>query len=328
MQQFNLSVQRELVPSLVLTAAYTGSRGVHLARKNNINQRTDFTFVNGRKFFPDIDEPASKRLNPKLAAIRHIFWDANSNYHALQLRAEKRFSDGLSFQASYTWSKAIDDASTTESAFSNTPPGARLQDAFDPASERGRAAFDVRHNFVASATYEFPRMSNFTGLTDKLLNGWELTGILTTRTGFPFSVFLGFDRANDASVDDVAQRPDVVTGRTADSAITGDPNRYIDPTAFQLPPAGFYGNSGRNILQGPGLTTFDLGVYKNTMIFERIKFQFRAEIFNLFNHANFALPDNLTIFTSELGDTPGNFGRITRTTTTSRQIQLGMKFIF
>jgi hypothetical protein len=299
---------------------------VHLARKNNINQRTDWIIVNGRKFFPPIEDPAV--LNPNFGAIRHIFWDANSNYHALQLRAEKRFAEGLSFQASYTWSKAIDDASTTESSFSNTPPGARLQDAFDTKAERGRAAFDIRHNFVASATYELPRWSSLTGVSDKLVNGWEITGILTTRTGFPFSVFLGFDRANDGSADDVAQRPDLVTGRTADSAVTGDPNRFVDPTAFQVPPEGFYGNAGRNILEGPSLNTFDLGIFKNTSVGENLNVQFRAEFFNLFNHANFALPDNLTVFTSGQGDVPANFGRINRTVTTSRQIQFGVKLLF
>jgi hypothetical protein len=327
MEQWNLSVQRELLPSFVLTAAYVGSHGVHLARKNNLNQRTDFVIVNGRKFFPNVADPASKRLNPTLGAIREIFWDGNSNYNALQLRLDKRFSHGLSFQSSYTWSKAIDDASTTETAFSNTPPGARLQDAFNTKGERGRSAFDTRHNFVTNVTYEFPRY-NLKGAADTIVNGWELTGILTHRTGFPFSVFLGFDRANDASIDDVAQRPDIVPGRTAESAITGNPNAYIDPTAFRLPPAGTYGDAGRNILEGPGFTTFDLGVYKNTTLFEKIKFQFRAEFFNLFNHANFAIPDNVVVFTSDQSTVPGNFGRITRTTSTSRQIQLGMKFIF
>jgi hypothetical protein len=328
MQQFNFSVQREVVPSLVVTAAYTGSRGVHLARKNSINQRTDFIFVNGRKFFPPLADPASMRLNPNLGAIRHIFWDGNSNYHALQLKVEKRFSQGLDFQASYTWSKAIDDASTTESAFSNTAPGARLQDSFDTRSERGLSAFDLRHNFVLSATYELPRISRFRGVADKLLNGWETTGILTTHSGFPFSLFLGFDRANDASPDDVAQRPDVVSGRSYQSAITGDPNGYVDPTTFQMPPAGNYGNSARNGLIGPGFTTFDLGFFKNTKVKEKLKVQFRAEAFNLLNHTNFALPDNLVIFPSATGVVSGNFGRITRTASSSRQIQFGLKLLF
>ena len=328
MQQYNLSLQRELVPSLVLTAAYTGSHGVHLARKNDINQRTDFIFVNGRKFFPTIDNPASKRLNPNFGAIRNIFFDANSTYSALQLRLEKRFSQGLDFQASYTWSKAIDDASSTESEFSNVPPGSRLQDSFDLRSERGLSSFDIRHNFVASATYELPTKKSLHGAADKLLNGWEVTGIFNRHSGFPFNLLLGFDRANDASADNVAQRPDVVSGRTYSSAITGNPQHFIDPTTFVLPPEGTYGNSARNGLIGPSFTTFDLGLVKNTMVKERLRIQFRAEAFNLLNHTNFAIPDNLVIFTSPLADVPGNFGTITRTASTSRQIQFGLKLLF
>jgi hypothetical protein len=331
MQHFNLSVQREIVPTFVLTVAYAGSRGVHLARKNSVNQRIDFEFRNGRKFFPELPEgvsPESRRLNPNLAAIRNIGWDGNSNYHSLQVRTEKRFSRGLNFQTSYTWSRAIDDASTTESAFSTVAPGSRVQDAFDSRAERGRASFDATHNFVAAATYEFPRNASLTGVADKLLNGWETTGLLTARSGFPFGLFVGFDRANDASADDVAQRPDVVPGRSYESAVTGRVERYVDPTAFQLAPAGSYGNSGRNVLEGPGFVTFDLGLFKNTQLSEGVRLQFRAEAFNLFNRANFAAPDNLTLFVDEQETVPGNFARITRTTSTARQLQFGLKLIF
>jgi hypothetical protein len=331
MQQYNVSVQRELVPTFVVTVAYTGSRGVHLARKTSINQRTDFVFINGRKFFPELGpgvSPQSRLLNPNFGAIRLTTFDGSSNYNALQLRVEKRFSHGLDFQSSYTWSKAIDEASGTESEFANVPGGSRIQDPLDKRAERGRAAFDIRHNFILGATYELPKNNKFRGVTDKLLNGWEVSGILTARTGFPFNVILGFDRARDASPDNIAQRPDLVPGRTYESAVTGNPDHYIDPTAFDLPTAGTYGNSARNALEGPALATFDLGVFKNTMVRERLKVQFRAEAFNLFNRANFSTPDNLVIFTSENKDVPGNFGRITRTSTTSRQLQFGLKLIF
>ena len=155
-----------------------------------------------------------------------------------------------------------------------------------------------------------------------------MTGIFNRHSGFPFNLLLGFDRANDASADNVAQRPDVVSGRTYSSAITGNPQHFIDPTTFVLPPEGTYGNSARNGLIGPSFTTFDLGLVKNTMVKERLRIQFRAEAFNLLNHTNFAIPDNLVIFTSPLADVPGNFGTITRTASTSRQIQFGLKLLF
>jgi outer membrane receptor protein involved in Fe transport len=331
MQQYNLSVQREVLPSYVLTVSYVGSRGVHLARRNDTNQRTDWFIQDGRKFFPVLPPgvpPESKRLNPNLASIRHMFWDANSTYNALQVKLDKRYTHGLDFQASYTYSRALDDASDTETTFANQAPGARLQDSFDTRSERGLASFDVRHNFVFSATYELPTNKSFKGITDKLLNGWETTAILTAHSGFPFGLFLGFDRANDASADNVAQRPDIVPGRSYGSAITGKVERYVDPSAFQLPPENSYGNSARNPLIGPGLATFDLGLFKNTDVTEGFKIQFRAEAFNLFNRANFAIPEDLVIFPDSSGVVPGNFGRITRTSTSSRQLQFAIKFVF
>ncbi|HSE96780.1 MAG TPA: carboxypeptidase regulatory-like domain-containing protein, partial [Blastocatellia bacterium] len=113
-----------------------------------------------------------------------------------------------------------------------------------------------------------------------------------------------------------------------ESAVTGRVERYVDPTAFQLAPEGSYGNSGRNVLEGPGYVTFDLGLFKNTVISERVRLQFRAEAFNLFNRANFAIPDNLNVFVDENETVPGNFARITRTTSTARQLQFGLKLIF
>ena len=331
MQQYNMNVQREVMGNLVVTVGYIGSRGVHLGRKNSVNQRTDFTFVNGRKFFPELPPgvpPQAEFLNPNFGAIRLNTFDGVSSYNALQFRVEKRLSRGLEFQSSYTWGKALDDASGTESEFANVQGGSRVQDPLDRRAEHGRAAFDVRQTFIMGATYEIPTIHKFTGVTDKVLNGWELTGLLTTRSGFPFNAVIGFDRARDASPDNIAQRPDIVSGRTYASAITGDPNHYIDASAFTLAPAGMYGNEGRNVLDGPGLATFDLGIFKNTKIGENVSIQFRTEVFNLFNRANFAIPDNLVVFTSESGNVPGNFGIITRTTTTSRQLQFGLKFIF
>jgi hypothetical protein len=141
-------------------------------------------------------------------------------------------------------------------------------------------------------------------------------------------VYIGFDRANQGSLQAVSERPDLAQGRSAASAITGDPNHYIDPTAFVLQPVNTLGNAGRDILIGPGFVTFDLGLFKNTHVTERLNIQFRAEIFNLFNRVNLANPSNTTVFSNASGSVPGNFGQIVSTTTPARQIQFGLKFIF
>jgi hypothetical protein len=126
----------------------------------------------------------------------------------------------------------------------------------------------------------------------------------------------------------------VASGRDYSSAITGNPNRYVDPTAFVLQPAGFYGNEGRNVLIGPNLRVFDFTLIKKTAITERVNMEFRTEVFNLFNHTNFAGPqqDNRAIFVgvdaNGNGIVPASFGQLTKTSTSSRQIQFGLKFIF
>jgi hypothetical protein len=179
-----------------------------------------------------------------------------------------------------------------------------------------------------SATYQLPRANSLRGIVSTLVNGWETNAILTAHSGYPFTVYIGFDRANQGSLGAVSERPDLAAGRSASSAVTGNPSHYIDPTAFVLQPVNTLGNAGRDILTGPGLVTFDLGLFKNTNVTERLKIQFRAEIFNLFNRVNLANPLDTSVFSSASSSIPGDFGQIVSTTTPSRQIQFGLKFIF
>jgi hypothetical protein len=268
-------------------------------------------------------------LNPNFGQLSYIQWEGNSNYNSLQLRVDKRLGHGLDFQGSYTYSKAIDDADGSGGQFANQAGGANLQNAYDTHADRARAQFDLRHNLALSATYQFPRANNLKGFASTLVNGWEANAILTAHSGYPFTVYIGFDRANQGSLGAVSERPDLAPGRSASSAVTGNPSHYIDATAFVLQPVNTLGNAGRDILTGPGLVTFDLGLFKNTHVFtERLNIQFRAEIFNLFNRTNFANPLDTSVFSSAAGTVPGDFGQIVSTTTPSRQIQFGLKFIF
>lgn len=166
-----------------------------------------------------------------------------------------------------------------------------------------------------------------------MISGWGVGGILNLQSGFPFTVTLGFDRARNGIDNLRTQRPNLAPGRSFESAITGDPSRYVDPTAFALQPAGFYGNLGRNTLKGPNLRTFDFSLLKKTRITERISTEFRGEFFNIFNITNFSPPEaaNRVVFaldSSRNAIVPGAFGQLTRTSVSSRQIQFGLKFLW
>jgi len=332
--QYNLSLQREVGWNTVINLAYVGSRGVHLTRRNNVNLRQDFTIrADGSKFFPQIANNLvqARLLNPRFGQVRYVSMDANSNYNGLQMSVNKRFSRNFEFTISYTWAKTIDDAADYTGAIANIAPGAQAQDTYNTRNERGRSNFDVRHNFASSFVYNLPFGANLSGAGKLLAQGWQFNGYVIARTGFPFNPLLGFDRAQDGSRQAgnvIGQRPNLAPGRSFSDAILGTADRWYDPAAFTLPEAGTYGNLGRNVLDGPGLWTADLGLTKNASITEKLRFQFRVEVFNFFNHVNYAIPDNLVVISAATGAVPGNAGVITKTVTSSRQLQLGIKFIF
>jgi hypothetical protein len=343
--QWNLSLQRELGRDLFLNAAYVGSRAVNLETRTQIDVRTDFRIVNGRKFFPSNSPGGGVRLNPNFNSITYLDFSADSYYHALQLNLSKRFSSGLQFQTAYTLSKSIDTASAIENVFLNGVFSAGRQDPFDSRSERALSDFDVRHNFVANFLYDLPfgkgrRFGgNLTGLAAKfmapLIGGWSAGGIVNLKSGFPFNVSLGFDRAGNGTDNAQAQRPDIAPGVALSNATTGDPSGFVNSDFFQLQPAGFYGNAPRNALRGPDLRSFDMTLIKQTAITERIRSEFRLEAFNLFNRPNFAPPEtvNRVIYTGADPLTGAQvlnptFGQLTRTSSSSRQLQFGLKLLW
>ena len=327
-QQWNLSAQRELYGGFTATAVYVGSRGIHLPTNGNRNTATNFTLLpDGEKQFPAGRNPPR---NPAFGPIRQQTHNGDAYYHALQVNLARRYANGLQLQAAYTFSKSIDTASDSLGIY--TLQAVQLaQDPSNLKAEKGLSVFDVRHNFSLNATYLLPYQTQSGAhggrrVADFFFGGWEANTIITAHSGTPFNPIISFNNSNDGNQDNV-ERPDWVPGATPGSAVTGDPQHYIDPKAFTIAPAGQFGNTGRNVLIGPGLFTVDLSLLKSIKIRERATVQFRAEAFNLFNRANFALPDIVTVF-DQSGATPTNFGQITRTTTTSRQLQLGVKFIF
>ncbi len=313
--QYNLTMQRQLSRHTVLNLSYAGQRGLHLQRLIDANQAIPQVLADGRKFFPAGSAPR----NPNFTGIRYKVTDGQSFYNALVASFEQRFARGLMLHSSYTWSKNIDDGSITlTQGGDNDLP----QDPDNRKMERGLSNYDLRHYFVTWLAWDIPALPG----PKWLGRGWQLNSIGTLASGNPFSVVVGFDRARAAfQAGTSPQRPDLAAG-FSNNPILGGPDRYFDPSAFALPAAGFYGNLGRNTLIGPGLANLDAALNKRFRLREGLDLQFRAEMFNLANHPNFAIPSQRTVFSAS--GRVGSAGRITSTLTTSRQIQLGLKLIF
>jgi hypothetical protein len=230
----------------------------------------------------------------------------------------RRFSHGVQTQLSYTWSKCMDDASGTYGLEGGIPWSVPLNGSFD----RGRCLFDRPQVFHLSGVYALPFKQNL------LVKGWQMSGGVTAQSGSPWNVTVGFDQAGD--VVGGSERPNIVMPASQIMNGFGSPTQWANPAAFSLPAAGTFGNLQRDFLSGPGTVDVDYAVMKETTIKEQTRLQFRAEFFNLLNHPNFALPlAGAFAQTPNGGGVPNpTFGKITATTTSSRQIQFALKLLF
>jgi hypothetical protein len=307
-QQWSFGVQREMFSNMVVELTYLGSKGTRLPISYNINQPT-----------PAAGAIQGRRPYRQWSSINFRDAVGTSNYHGLSLRVERRFSSGLSFLTSWTFSKSIDIGAPPSTG------GAGEAAVLNPRNlkaERGLSEFDQRNNFVTSVVYELPWgrgkrwMSAAPALVDHILGGWQLTGILRFQSGRPFTVTTGRDISNTGATN----RPNVVGDPKLDKP-TAD--RWFNTDAFSdtLPAGTFaFGTAGKNIVTADGINNFDLGLFKNFNLGEERRLQFRAEFFNLANHANFGIP--------ERNRAASAFGRVNATTTLNRQIQFGLKFVF
>jgi hypothetical protein len=187
----------------------------------------------------------------------------------------------------------------------------------------GPAALNVTNQSSMSITYELPFGKNLTGFSGKIISGWQVNGIITLLSGFPFTPLLGSNRSGDGNTRN-PDRPNLNPAFTG-PVILGTQAQWFNPAAFLVPTAGTYGNLGRGTYNGPGLAEVDMSVFKNTSLSERLKLQFRAEFFNLLNRANLGTP-NATVFSGT--NVSASAGLITTLATTPRQIQFGLKLIF
>jgi len=343
---FNLNLQHQLPGDVVVTLGYAGARGTHLLRNTDANTSVPTRLADGTYFFPN----NAPRQNTAFGVIELKKSDGDSYYNAMIFEVRKRFSRGFDFQSSYTYGKTIDNtqASTFFSDATNATVSA-LPETPGSNYNRGRADFDIRHNWVMNFNWEIPFAKNLKGAAGKVLDGWNLLGISQVRSGLPLTVFVAANRSQSKWAPSSGpglgpDRPSFAPGYTFESAVTGNPNAYFDPKAFLLQPSGTLGTLGRNTFTGPNLRTFDLALTKNftwAKLGENTRIQFRAESFNLFNRANFGTP-NLQVYagTPEAINTPpaslaptqpasiASFGLIRSTVTTARQIQLGLRVSF
>ena len=320
MYQWNFNIQRQLFESTTLTVGYVGSRGLHLYAARDINPVLP-SVVNGVTVFgvPRGATPgivSNPRLNPAGAALSSEAPVGDSSYNSLQVGLNRRFSHGVQSQLSYTWSKCMDDASGTYGLEGGIPWSYPLNGSFD----RGRCLFDRPQVFNLSGLYALPFQQNI------LTKGWQMSGGLLVQSGSPWNVTVGFDQAGDVVAG--SERPNLVM--PADQIMTGNITQWANPAGFSLPAAGTFGNLQRDFLASPGTVNTNFAVLKDTQIKEQFRLQFRAEFFNLFNHANFGLPNaSAFVQTANGGGAPNpTFGKITTTTTSSRQIQFALKLLF
>ncbi|MCH8017500.1 MAG: hypothetical protein IH917_12835 [Acidobacteria bacterium] len=256
-------------------------------------------------------------------------WDGNSSYNALRLGLSRRFSSNLQFQFAYNFSKGIDDSSNTGHSDNNGGrdefSGWSVPDPDDKSTSHGLSGNHVAHTFSANFTYDLP--CNPSGAAGIIAGGWQINGIVTLATGPASSFNLPFDVAESQQFE-LSQRPELKPGASNNPVLSDgrDPNAYYDVNAFERGPEGFYGNVGRNTLIAPGIATFDFGVTKKWALSEGVDLQFKTEIFNIFNRANFGAP-RMQIFGGRSTLDP-TAGIITKTTTTSRQIQFALKIVF
>ena len=334
---YSLDVQRQLTSTLSARLGYVGSYGYNMTRSTQQNIRIPRILADGTKFW----ENSFPRPNPNYSNIVQRRADTVSNYNALQATVQQALRSGLMFGASYTWGKGLSEADGVANRTVDNGGSFVSLDKDDPGMDYGRSSYDQRHAFVLNSQYRMPWDRYLTGGVAKtLFGGWAINGIWQYGSGMPLNVQTAFNNSRSGQ-GSAADRPNVLPGASnnpTSGATVGcggvipggeklrTPDRWFDPCAFGLPPAGSWGNAGRNTIDGPNWNQVSFTILKNTALGESRNLEFRAEFFNLFNHPSFGLT-NIQIFSSSR-QYAGNAATISTTASQSRQMQLGMKFTF
>jgi hypothetical protein len=342
-EEWNLGVEQQLTHNTALRVAYVGSHGYHGFISVDLNAipsqicasaagclaggigaaASQSTVAEGTEYIP-----VGTRPNPSLGA--GFFWltQGNSSYNALETEVSHRMGQGLEFRANYTWSKNLDmNSAPTGAQASNQPQ--MILDRNNLRRDWGPSALNANNQLSISARYELPFgpgkhwLTSTGGIENKFIGGWQLNGISTFLSGFPFTPLVGSNRSGDGDTR-IPDRPSVNPSFSG-PIIVGKQTEWFNPNAFSLPAFGTFGDVGRGSPTDPGLADVDLSLLKDTVVSEKITLQFRAEFFNAFNRVNFG-PPNTTVFS---GTTISpSAGIITTLATNPRQIQFGLKLIF
>jgi len=313
---WNLKIEQEVARGTSLGVGYVGSHGYHEMLSVDANEPFP-SLVNGALYYPT----GAPLANPNVANTTTWLSEGISMYHALSFDVNRRFGNGFQVRGVYTFSKALDDGTAWNSSVGANAPGFVMYPG-KPKLDWGPATTDVRHLAAINGAWDLPYGRDGKTLPQKVFGGWTLAAIETLQSGFPFTAQLGYNPTNNGdsrnpirpSVNPAFQGP----------LILGGPNQYFNPNAFLPPATGTYGNVGRDTLTGPGLATTDVALRKTIGLTEKTHLEFRAEAFNIFNRANFGTP-NAVVFTSAVATPAPTAGVITSTSTSSRQVQLGLK---
>jgi hypothetical protein len=307
-RQWSFSVQQALGGDAVLELNYIGSSSAHLFTSNESNPAV---YIPGQSIVANTQQ---RRLLPQFGPINDTRDSLSANYNALQIVVNKRYSKGFSILGSYTWSKGLG----VVGSYGEGSNGQR--DPFYNRLDYGRQDNDVKHNFVTSFVWDLPGTGKGQSRALRMLTGgWQLNGINTLRSGFPFTVRSGLDNSFTGIGGDTADQ--VADWRMSGNRSRGDQiNTWFNPAAFVVNAVGTYGTSGINNLDGPGLWTFDLGVNRQFRITESKRIEFRSLFYNIFNYTNLGQPNSTK--------TSPTFGRITSTAADNRVIEFGLKFAF
>ena len=332
-ESWSLKVEQQIALSTSVGVSYVGSHGYHelLSVDGNLPKPTVCPASPCPSNYPAgiIYYPTNAPLqNNAVWNTTHWFSQGISSYNGLEVDVNRRVGHGLQFRGVYTFSKALDDGDNMNTSVATNSP-AFVANPLDPKADYGRASFDVRHAGVLNATYDVSlakgQNSDGRALIGRIFGDWQVSAIETIQSGLPFTPQLSYNPSNDGDTRNPV-RPSL-NPNFAGPVILGGSKQYFNPSAFIQPLPGTYGNVGRNTLEAAGLVSTDIAVARKFSLSERLNLQFRAEIFNLFNHTNFNSP-NPVVYAAPTGEPSPTAGVITSTATSSRQVQFGLKLLW